>query len=163
MKAIAVFLASLVFIPFSNAQAKRPSSRLEEEYYATAYAQHYKVPLALVYAIIDRESNWRACTISAKGAIGVMQLMPGPATRLQVRDRCNVDQNISGGIRYLAWLMQQFHNDLRLVSAAYYAGEGIVARRGLNYRNRDVVKYVAAIRTLYMHHSGLAQKKASSA
>ena len=45
---------------------------------------------------------------------------------LGVRDRCNIDQNVSGGVRYLAWLMRQFHGDLRLVAAAYYAGENIV-------------------------------------
>jgi soluble lytic murein transglycosylase-like protein len=41
-------------------------------------------------------------------------------------------QNISGGVRYLAWLMRLFHNDLRLVAAGYYAAEDIVARRGLS-------------------------------
>lgn len=63
-----------------------------------------------------------------------MQLMPITAQRLGVRDRCNIDQNISGGVRYLAWLMQQFHNDLRLVAAAYYAGEDVIGRRALAYR-----------------------------
>jgi len=71
-----------------------------------------------------------------------MQLMPTTAQRLRVRDRCSIDQNVSGGVRYLAWLIQKFHGDLRLASAAYYAGEDIVSRRGLAYRNPDVVAYV---------------------
>jgi len=71
--------------------------------------------------------------------------MPLTAQRLGVRDRCSVDQNVSGGVRYLAWLMQQFHNDLRLVAAAYYAGEDVVRRRDLAYRNPDVIAYVAKI------------------
>ena len=79
-----------------------------------------------------------------------MQLMPLTAKRLGVGDRCDLDQNVSGGVRYLAWLMQQFHNDLRLVVAAYYAGEDAIGRRGLAYRNPDVVAYVTAIRTAYL-------------
>jgi soluble lytic murein transglycosylase-like protein len=85
-----------------------------------------------------------------------MQLVPATARRLGVRDSCNIDQNISGGVRYLAWLMRLFHNDLRLVAAGYYAGEDIVARRGLSYHNRDVVSYVARIRATYVFEAGVA-------
>ena len=96
-----------------------------------------------------------ACAISPKGAVGLMQLMPVTAQRLGVRDRCNIDQNVSGGVRYLKWLMQRFPNDLRLVAAAYYAGEDIVSKRGLAYRNLDVVAYVARIQPTYMRQSGI--------
>jgi soluble lytic murein transglycosylase-like protein len=127
----------------------------EAEYYVEAYAQHYRVPVPLVRAVVEMESNWRACVVSSKGAVGLMQLMPATAERLGVRDRCNINQNVSGGVRYLAWLMRQFHGDLRLVAAAYYAGEGIVGRRGLAYRNRDVVTYVARIRATYLRQAGI--------
>src|SRR6185369_17330766 len=112
--------------------------------------QHYQVPARLVRAIIERESNWRECAVSQKGAVGLMQLMPLTAKRLQVHDRCDIDQNISGGVRYLAWLCQLFRHDYRLVAAAYYAGEEIVARRGLAYHNPDVVNYVARVRAAYL-------------
>jgi len=79
-----------------------------------------------------------------------MQIMPMTAQRLAVGDRCNIDQNISGGVRYLAWLIRKFRGDLRLASAAYYAGENIVSRRGLAYRNPDVVAYVSGIRATYL-------------
>jgi soluble lytic murein transglycosylase-like protein len=141
-------------VPISLAQSNSSAARVEAEYYISEYAQHYRVPVALVRAIVKRESNWQPCTASPKGAMGLMQLMPMTAQRLGVRDRCNVDQNISGGVRYLAWLMQQFH-DLRLVTAAYYAGEDVIGRRGLAYRNRDVVSYVAAIRARYVHEAGI--------
>ena len=85
-----------------------------------------------------------------------MQLMPATARRLGIRDSCNIEQNISGGVRYLAWLMRLFHNDLRLVAAGYYAGEDIVARRGLSYHNRDVVAYVARVRVTYVVQAGVA-------
>lgn len=123
------------------------SARLEAEYYADAYAKHYSLPIAFVRAVIQQESGWHPCVVSSKGAVGLMQLMPETATRLGVQDRCNIQQNISGGVRYLAWLNTRFHGDLRLVAAAYYAGEHIVDVRGLGYGNRDVVAYVASIRS----------------
>ena len=119
------------------------------------YALHYRVSVSLVRAIIQRESNWQPCAVSSKGAKGLMQLMPATARRLGVRDSCNIEQNISGGVRYLAWLMRLFHNDLRLVAAGYYVGEDIVARRGLSYHNREVVSYVARIRATYVLQAGM--------
>lgn len=121
--------------------------RLEAEYYAAAYAKHYGLPVEFVRAVIEQESGWHACVVSVKGAVGLMQLMPDTASRLGVQDRCDVKQNISAGVRYLAWLNRRFHGDLRLVAAAYYAGEHVVDHRGLSYSNRDVVAYVASIRS----------------
>jgi soluble lytic murein transglycosylase len=140
------------------AQSPKPQPRLEAEYYVTAYAQHYRVPIALARAIVVRESNWQPCVISPKGAVGLMQLMPATARRLGVTDPCNLDQNVSGGVRYLGWLMQRFHNDLRLVAAAYYVGEDTIGRRGLAYRNSDAVAYVSTIRTTYLREAGVEPK-----
>jgi len=140
------------------AESRQHATRPEAEYFVAAYAKHYRVPVPLVRAVVERESNWRVCAVSPKGAVGLMQLMPTTAQRLRVRDRCNIDQNVSGGVRYLAWLMQLFHNDLRLVAAAYYAGEHVIGRRGLAYRNPDVVAYVSRIRATYLHQVELATK-----
>jgi soluble lytic murein transglycosylase-like protein len=144
------------------AQSPKSQARLEAEYYVAAYAQHYRVPVSLVRAIVERESNWQACVVSPKGAEGLMQLMPLTAQRLGVRDRCSVDQNVSGGVRYLAWLMQQFHNDLRLVAAAYYAGEDVIGKRDLAYRNPAVVAYVARIRTTYLREAEIKPRTANT-
>lgn len=124
-------------------------SRQEAEYYVAAYARHYNVPVELVRAVVEQESGWRKCPVSSKGAVGLMQLMPGTAARLSVSNRCDINQNVSGGVRYLAWLMNKFHGDLRLVAAAYYAGENTVQRRGLSYSNPDVVSYVASVRARF--------------
>jgi soluble lytic murein transglycosylase-like protein len=160
-----LFLWPLILTAVSSAQSNGPS-RFEAEYYVTAYAQHYRIPVALVEAVVERESNWRSCAISPKGAVGLMQLMQTTAERLGVRDRCNIDQNISGGVRHLAWLIQRFGGDFRLALAAYYAGENIVARRGLAYRNPDVVAYVHRVRATYLRlanpqtsNSEVAEKK----
>lgn len=139
------FLSILLLFP-TLSYGQSSDSRNQAEYYLAAYANHYRVPLDFGRAVVEQESGWQACAISRKGAAGIMQLMPETAARLGVRDRCNVQQNISGGIRYLAWLMNEFHGELRLVAAAYYAGERVIAARGLAYANRDVVLYVANIR-----------------
>jgi soluble lytic murein transglycosylase-like protein len=120
--------------------------RREAEYYVAAYARHYNVPVEFVRAVVEQESGWKRCPVSSRGAAGLMQLMPGTAERLNVRNRCDLNQNVSGGVRYLAWLMNKFHGDLRLVAAAYYAGENTVQRRGLSYSNPDVVTYVTSVR-----------------
>ncbi len=155
---ISAFVLLAVTACWAQPSNSSSSLRRQAEYYVNAYAQHYRVPVALVRAVVARESNWRTCAVSPKGAMGLMQLMPITAQRLGVRDRCDISQNVSGGVRYLAWLMRLFHNDFRLVAAAYYAGQDIVARRGLAYRNPDVVAYVARIRTTYLREAAVEQK-----
>jgi soluble lytic murein transglycosylase-like protein len=144
-----VKIACLLLLLFTNLLGwarTTQGSRKEAEYYVAAYARHYGVPVDFVRAVIEQESGWRPCAISAKGAVGLMQLMPATAISLGVRDRCNISQNVSGGVRYLAWLMNKFRGDLRLVAAAYYAGEQVIAARGLEYANMDVVAYVGSVR-----------------
>ncbi len=129
-----------------QAQPSKTPARLEAEYYMAAYARHYGVPIGFVRAVVEQESGWHPCAVSRKGAVGLMQLMPSTAARLGVRDRCNVHENVAGGVLYLAWLMRRFQGDLRLVAAGYIAGEGVITRRGLAYRNPEVVTYVSRIR-----------------
>jgi soluble lytic murein transglycosylase len=155
MKSALIVVGMLCAISIGWAQSGRPPARIEAEYYVTAYARRYRVPVALVRAVVEHESNWQPCVISPKGAVGLMQLMPATAKRLGVTDRCNLDQNVYGGVRYLAWLMQRFHNDLRLVAGAYYVGEDAISRRGLDYRNSGVVAYVSTIRTTYLREAGM--------
>jgi len=155
MRPALIFAQVLSAISICWAQTPKPQERIKAEYYVESYAHRYKVPVALVRAIVEHESNWQRCVASPKGAVGLMQLMPVTARRLGVRDRCNLEQNISGGVRYLSWLMRLFHDDLRLVVAAYYAGEDAIRRRTLAYRNPDVVAYVARIRTAYLRETSI--------
>ena len=60
-----------------------------------------------------------------------------------------MEQNIAAEHRYVTALMWEFHGDLRLVVAAYYAGDHGIAREQLNYHNPDVVAYVEAVRLRY--------------
>ena len=116
---------------------------------AAFYAQAYHVPLELVAAVIQAESNWNPNAVSKKGAAGLMQLMPATAARFGVHNRFDIQENIHGGVAYLAWLIHLFHGDLRLAVAAYQAGEAPILRRGLAYSSPEVFEYVARVARLY--------------
>jgi len=113
------------------------------------YAEMYQLPTELVEAIIDQESAWDQRAVSKKGAAGLMQLMPRTAARFGVRDRFRIEQNIQGGVAYLAWLKRRFNADLRLMTAAYYVGEAPIQLRGLTFANADVHRYVSQVAERY--------------
>jgi soluble lytic murein transglycosylase-like protein len=117
--------------------------------WAEYYAEVYSVPIELVEAIIDEESGWDPYAVSSKGAVGIMQLMPSTALRFGVHNRFRVDENIHGGVANLAWLSRRFNGDLRLITAAYYAGEYPISLRGLDYSSRDVQGYVRRVSQRY--------------
>nr|WP_254796955.1 lytic transglycosylase domain-containing protein [Sulfitobacter albidus] len=87
-----------------------------------------QVSPALALAVISVESSGRTEVVSSAGAQGLMQLMPATAERFGVTDRTVPEQNISGGIKYLDWLMGEFAGDPILVLAGYNAGEGSVRK-----------------------------------
>jgi len=91
-------------------------------------AERYKVDYALVKAIIKSESNFDSLAISRAGAKGLMQLMPATANALGVNNSFHPEENIQGGVRHLRYLLDLFKGDLRLVLAAYNAGENVVFR-----------------------------------
>ena len=91
-------------------------------------APDYQLDPHLVLAFIATESNFDPNALSPKGATGLMQLMPDTAARFGVRNIKDPAQNLRGGMAYLRWLMAYFEGDVRLVSAAYNAGERAVER-----------------------------------
>ncbi len=114
------------------------------------YATHYQIPPELIAALIDVESRWNPNALSNKGAMGLMQLMPATARRFGAFQPFDEEQNIAAGTRYVTTLMWEFRGDLRLVAAAYYAGDYWIGKKQLNYRNPDVVAYVQAVRRCYL-------------
>ncbi len=129
-------------------QAEVPASTAER--CVQHYANYYHVPPELIAALIDVESQWNPRALSNKGAMGLMQLMPETARRFGAFRPFDIDQNVAAGTRYVTALMWEFHGDLRLVAAAYYAGDRWVGQKQLNYRNPDVIAYVQAVRRQYM-------------
>ena len=81
---------------------------------------------ALVLAVIAVESGGRRTAVSAKGAQGLMQLIPDTASRFGVADSLSEAENIRGGVAYLDWLLKEFGGDPILALAGYNAGEGAV-------------------------------------
>jgi soluble lytic murein transglycosylase len=120
------------------------------ERHVQTYATRYGVPPELIGALIDVESRWNPKAVSNKGAMGLMQLMPETARRFGAFQPFDVEQNIAAGTRYVTTLMWEFHGDFRLVVAAYYAGDGWIARKQLSYHNPDVIAYVQAVRARYV-------------
>jgi soluble lytic murein transglycosylase-like protein len=93
-------------------------------------ATEVRVDAALIHAVVAAESAYNARALSRAGAMGLMQLMPATALRYGVGDAWDPLQNLRGGARYLRDLLLLFQNDLRLVLAAYNAGEGAVIQHG---------------------------------
>ena len=137
----------LFFAALPCARAQPDASQAER--CVRLYAAHYRVSPEFIAALIDVESRWNPRSISDKGAMGLMQLMPATARRYGANHPFDVEENIAAGTRYVTALMWEFHGDMRLVSAAYYAGDRWIQVKQLNYNSPDVVAYVQAVRLRY--------------
>jgi hypothetical protein len=80
-----------------------------------------------VRSVARIESNLRQDAVSNKGAIGLMQLMPGTASILGV-DAHDAASNILGGAKFLRELLLKYNGDPALALAAYNAGPGAVQK-----------------------------------
>lgn len=98
------------------------------DYAINSAASKYRVDPALVRAVIHAESAFRPGARSKKGALGLMQLMPDTARDMGVVNAMSPEDNIQGGVRYLAWLLEQNSGNTMLATAAYNAGPGAVKR-----------------------------------
>ena len=113
------------------------------------YADRYNVDPILVRAVIQVESNFNPQCTSNKGARGLMQLMPETASRYGVKKIADPEENLRGGVAYLADLLEMFSYDLPRVLAAYNAGEGAVTRHGGLPPYSETMTYVKRALTVY--------------
>ena len=119
----------------------------------------YKIDFELLQALIATESGFDASAVSPKGAIGLMQIMPGTARRYGVdSDRrmaiekklADPKTNVKTGTRYLRDLINMFPGRLDLALASYNAGEGAVQKAGNNIPNyKETQNYVKTVMQLY--------------
>jgi hypothetical protein len=115
----------------------------------------------LARAVIQAESAFYTRARSRTGALGLMQLMPKTAQRFGVVDPFDPRQNITGGVKYLRWLTDNFNGDLPKVVAAYNAGESAVARYNGIPPFAETRAYVPRVLNLYQKRLVQADPKAA--
>lgn len=103
-------------------------SERELEPMISRFSRQHQLHPALIRAVIKAESDFDPLAVSRAGAVGLMQLMPQTAVRMDVRDLYDPEDNIGGGTKYLRQLLDRFRGNLPLALAAYNAGEHVVDR-----------------------------------
>ncbi|MET0329565.1 MAG: lytic transglycosylase domain-containing protein [Luteimonas sp.] len=131
--------------------------RLNQNAYSAEIARasrDFGVEEAIVRAIMHAESAFNPNALSRAGAQGLMQLMPATAARFGVINAFDPEQNIRGGVEYLAWLLKRYNGDLTLAAAGYNAGEGAVQRHGGVPPYAETQRYVVRVGTLADRYRG---------
>lgn len=108
-------------------------------------ADKYGVDVRILKAVGFVESNFRSNAVSKSGAMGVMQLMPYTAKSYGVDDPFDAEQNINGGAKLLADLLEKYDGNVSLSVAAYNAGSGAVDKYGGVPPYDQTVRYVEKI------------------
>ena len=112
------------------------------------FAEEYNIDEELIRAVIQVESGWKTDAVSGKGARGLMQLMPRTAAMLGVEDAFDPEQNIEGGVKYLAQLTDKYEGDVEKALAAYNAGPSRVDAWG-DALYPETSRYVQNVMALY--------------
>jgi hypothetical protein len=109
----------------------------------------YGMDYHLVKAVISAESAFDPAAVSPKGAMGLMQLMPGTSRDMGVANPFDPTQNIDGGVRYLRFLMDRFNNNVVLALAAYNAGPEAVQKHNGIPPYEETRNYVQRVLDFY--------------
>ena len=107
---------------------QRPTTNLSDV--VNAASGRYRLDPDLVNSVIKAESDFNVRAVSPKGAQGLMQLMPGTASKLGVPNVFDPEANVEGGTKYLRELLERYNFDLIKALAAYNAGPQRVEQFG---------------------------------
>ena len=122
----------------------RPYNSKEFDPLIKEASQTYRVPEKLVRAVIKAESNFNPQARSHAGAMGLMQIMPGTARDLGVRNPYNPRENIMGGTRYLREMLDRYNGSVPMALAAYNWGPGNLERgRSLPAETRNYIQTIS--------------------
>jgi soluble lytic murein transglycosylase-like protein len=134
---------SKITVPPANNASKADIANLVQ---STALKHGVNPKLAL--AVAKTESSLNQAAVSPVGAVGVMQLMPGTARELGVKNINNLEENIDGGVRYLRQMLDKFDGNVNKALAAYNAGPGAVKRYNGIPPFRETQNYVVRVNEL---------------
>ena len=137
-----------------NSKSTNPVSRAEINDLVDKYAAQNGLDVDFVKAVINQESGYNPNATSKCGAMGLMQLMPGTAQGLGVKNAYDPEQNIEGGTKYLKGLMDRFDNNKSLALAAYNAGPNAVKKYGGIPPYQETQNYVKNVLGKYERMKG---------
>ena len=124
-------------------------SRGELDDTISRHSRRHRIDPALLRAVIKAESDFDPQAVSRAGAMGLMQLMPHTAVRMDVRDPYDPEENVGGGARYLRYLLDRFNGNVPLALAAYNAGEHRVERNWALPPIEETRNYVTKVLRFY--------------
>ena len=110
-----------------------------------AAAQNHQLDSRLLRGVMQQESAFRPCAVSAKGARGLMQLMPATLEQFNVADGFDPKANLEAGASYLKQLVDKYGGDLKLALAAYNSGPATVDKAGAIPDIKETRDYVDSI------------------
>jgi hypothetical protein len=146
---LVIFLSDDIFLSMCPSFPDQDLSRIYFLYAVQSATEKYNVDEKLVLAVISEESGCNPRARSHAGATGLMQLMPRTAKWLGVRNIYSVEENIKGGVKYIAYLLNKFQGNSELAIAAYNSGPNAVRRHGAVPPFAETVKFVQKVFTRY--------------
>lgn len=119
-----------------------------------AYSDKNGLDSDFVRAVVKQESGFNERATSRCGAAGLMQLMPGTAKGLGVKNPYDAEQNIAGGTKMLSNLLKTYGGNKELALAAYNAGGGAVKKYGGIPPYGETQRYVKNVLSIYNKYKG---------
>jgi soluble lytic murein transglycosylase-like protein len=161
--AVSASVSNLAAVPVPASMAKPQNVKPQDlnQVINTISDRHHIDP-DFISSVIHAESGFNPRAVSPKGARGLMQLMPGTASKLGVSNAFDPSANVEGGTRYLTELLQRYNFDVIKALAAYNAGPLRVQQYGGVPPYQETRAYVARIVRDY-NRKKLAQRKAAAA